>query len=124
MTFKVSELKGRYAVARLERDDAVPAWVEGALTSVTRTRHELSIICPEDAVPAGVRCERGFVAFMVEGPIDFSTVGLLASMTAPMAAADISVVAFSTYDTDYLMVPAAKRSRARAVLPPSGFELV
>ena len=120
MAYRISELEGRFAVARLDRNAAVPSWVAGSLTSVTRTREELSIICPEDAVPGDVRAERGFVAFKVEGPLDFSTVGLLAGLTGPLAAAKISVVAFSTYDTDYLLVKAASRAATRSSNDRSG----
>jgi hypothetical protein len=40
----------------------------------------------------------------VAGTIPFSTVGVLASLTAPLASAGISIFAVSTHDTDYLLV--------------------
>ena len=36
--------EGRYAVARMAAEAAVPSWAEGAFTSVTRTGSELSIV--------------------------------------------------------------------------------
>ena len=38
------------------------------------------------------------------GPLDLSLVGVLASMIEPLAQAQLSVFAVSTYDTDYLLV--------------------
>jgi hypothetical protein len=40
----------------------------------------------------------------VEGSIPFSVVGVLSSLTAPLADAGVSVFALSTFDTDYLLV--------------------
>ena len=123
MGWTIRELDGRYAVARLDRDAAEPGWIDGEVTSVTRTREELSIICRDDAVPDDVRAERGYVLFAVVGPVDFATVGLLASLTRVLAEGGVSIIAFSTYDTDYIGVPAASRSRAREAWLRVGFEL-
>ena len=49
----------KYAICRLEPNDAVPVWARGArFLSVTRTADELSIVCEEEAVPDGVHAER------------------------------------------------------------------
>jgi hypothetical protein len=42
----------------------------------------------------------------------FSVVGVLASLTAPLAEARISAFAVSTFDTDYLLVKAEDLGRA------------
>ena len=39
--------------------------------------------------------------------MDFSMVGVLASLVGPLAEAGISVFAVSTFDTDYLLVKTA-----------------
>ncbi len=48
----------------------------------------------------------------VAGTIPFSVVGVLASLTAPLAEAGISVFAVSTFDTDYLLVKEADLEKA------------
>jgi uncharacterized protein len=109
------------AVCRLEADAAVPAWAwTGEPASVTRTRDELSVVCRADAVPADVRCERGWRCLAVRGPLEFGLTGILASLTAPLAAAGIPVFVVSTYDTDYLMVKAEKLERAVQALRSTG----
>jgi hypothetical protein len=120
----LSRLPGRWAVCRLHAESAVPAWAEGgSFFSATRTREELSIVCEEEAVPEGVKAERGWAALKLHGPIPFGTTGVLASLTAPLAEAGISLFALSTYDTDYLLVKAESLAEAVSALRKAGFEI-
>lgn len=59
----------------------------GGLLSITRTPSELSTLCAESAVPEGVRAGTGFRAMEVTGPLEFSAVGILASLANPLAEA-------------------------------------
>ena len=98
-------LPGHFAVARLDAGEALPAWgPQGPLWSVTRRGDELSIVCPEELVPAAVRAERGFHALDLPDPLAFDAVGVLAGLTAPLAAAGIPLLTISTYETDVLLV--------------------
>lgn len=117
-------LDGSYAVVRLAPDDEVPDWASGpAFVSTTRTESELSIVCASDLVPDGVRAERPLSCFEVEGPLDFSEIGVLASIAQPLAAAGISIFVLSTYDTDYVFVAARDCERAIHVLAVEGREI-
>lgn len=115
-------LAGNLAVCRLEPGAALPAWAfgHGPLCSVTRTPEELSVVCGEQAVPAGIRCERGWRALKVQGPLDFGLTGILNALSAPLAQAGISIFAVSTFDTDYLMVREAHLEAALAALRAAG----
>ncbi|MFC1652885.1 ACT domain-containing protein [Planctomycetota bacterium] len=94
-----------YAVCRLAPKADVPSWADSsALLSITRTPDELSIVCTETNVPTGVRAERGWAVLKVLGPLEFSLVGILSSLTQPLAKAGIPVFVISTFDTDYLLV--------------------
>jgi hypothetical protein len=96
---------GTFAVCRLGGEAPIPPWATaGPFFSITRTADELSIVCREDSVPGGVVCERGWRCLRVAGTMPFSVVGVLASLTAPLAEAGITVFALSTFDTDYLLV--------------------
>jgi uncharacterized protein len=92
-----------FAVARLDPGAAIPDWAS-SFFSITRTSDELSIVCAESSVPAGIVAERGFRMLMVEGPLDFSLTGVMASIAGPLADAGVSMFAVSTYDTDYVLV--------------------
>jgi hypothetical protein len=96
---------GTFVVCRLGGDASIPSWATaGPFCSITRTADELSIVCRQDSVPEGVVCERGWRCLRVAGAMPFAVVGVLASLTAPLAEAGISVFAVSTFDTDYLLV--------------------
>jgi hypothetical protein len=125
VTLQLTLLPGRYAVLRLPADAAVPAWCEGAFTSVTRTRDELSIVAPEAGIPddGDLLAERGFRVLKVEGPLPFEAVGILASLAAPLAEAKISILAIGTFDTDYVLVREADLPGALAALAAAGFDV-
>lgn len=109
-------LSGHFAVCRLDARENVPAWACGEVVSITRTSEELSIVCDESVVPAGVRCERGWRCLMVEGPLPFEMTGIAAAIAAPLAAAEISIFIVSTFDTDYVLVKSDVVRRAIEVL--------
>lgn len=113
--FDLALLPGRFAVCRLPPGSAVDLPAGGALSALVRTPRETSLVALEEEVPAGAdpaRTERGFRAFEVAGPLAFELVGVLAALTAALAAAEVSVFAVSTYDTDYLLVRDADLERA------------
>ena len=118
MDLSLSILAQHFAICRLGKNAQIPAWVSesSGFLSITRTEEELSIVCEEDAVPSDVKAEKGWRAFKVNGILDFSMTGVLASLLNPLSAAKISIFAISTYDTDYLLVKSEKLSEAIRVL--------
>lgn len=114
-------LSETYAVCRLEPNAAIPRWARGGgFFSITRTPDELSIVCSEAYVPQGIMVERRWRVLRVHGTLDFSLVGILASLTAPLAQAGVSIFALSTYDTDYLLVKVEAFEQAIATLQEAG----
>ncbi len=112
---------GRFAVVRLPARAALPPWaLAGPFHSITRTAAELSIVCQEIHVPAGVRREDGFRRLEVRGPLAFDAVGILSALSAPLARARIPILAISTFDTDYLFVRQAHLARAVRALRHAG----
>jgi len=121
---KFTLLDGLFAVARLDADADVPPWAHrGAFTSITRTPHELSIVCDEGGVPDDVAAERGWRCLGLEGPIPFETAGVAARFTAALAARGISVFVVSTFDTDYVLVKASKVDAAIEALREAGYDV-
>ncbi|SNT46275.1 hypothetical protein SAMN05421812_106365 [Asanoa hainanensis] len=115
-----------YAVCRLPAGSALPPdLVDGsagkdAVVSVTWTADEVSVICRADRVPDGATAEAPWRCLRVAGPLDFALTGILASMVAPLAAARVNIMAFSTYDTDYILVPSVRLAEAVATLDQAG----
>lgn len=117
-------LLGSFGICTFQPDAALPGWLpEGAFYSVTRTTEELSVVSPTSAIPETVACERDWRCFRVQGPLDFSLTGVLASLAAPLAEAEISIFAVSTYNTDYLLVQEAQFARAKRALTEAGHQV-
>ena len=113
-----------FAVCRLSADEAVPDCAHrGSFSSVTRTPRELSVVCEQDNVPAGMLSETGWRCLMVEGPLAFTEVGILTSLTEPLAESGVSVFAISTYDTDFLLVKEASLEKALSSLKDENFRI-
>jgi hypothetical protein len=109
------------AICRLPSDAALPKWASGrgGFLTVSRSADELSIMTVQRAVPPDARCERDYQAIRVRGPLSPNLVGILLSLLKPLADAGISILAISTYDTDYVFVktrhlPAALEALRRA----------
>ncbi|MBL7199106.1 MAG: ACT domain-containing protein [Anaerolineae bacterium] len=114
-------LPGRYAVCRLDPGEAIPHLsLEHRFWSITHTRDELSLVLPQESVPAGRRFEGGWCCLRVLGLLDFGLTGVLASLATPLARAGISIFAISTYDTDYLLVREGDLASAKRALAESG----
>lgn len=117
-------LRQELAVCRLDPDSELPEWArKGPFFSLTRTPDEWSVVCSQEIVPEGIRREGGWRAFRLQGPIDFSAVGILASLTAPLARSGISLFALSTFDTDYVLVKEVDVKKATLALREEGHRI-
>lgn len=113
----------RLAIARLSADAPLPEWPGGGFVTLSRTKDELSIVCAQRCVPAGVRQERDKIALGIEGVIPMTTIGILAALCTTLAAAEVPVFVISTFDTDWILVHADKFAAARAALEALGHEV-
>lgn len=117
----LTPLPGLLAVCRLEPKTSPPQWVYGGpLWALTGTAQELSVVCAWEAVPDPVHREGPWRALMVRGPLDFALTGILSVIAAPLAAAEISIFAVSTFDTDYVLVRAERLEAAVSALRAAG----
>lgn len=120
---RFSVLPGTFAVVRLPPDAEVPqAALVPPFHSVTRTPDELSLVCPDHAVPEGARAEAGWAVLVLAGPFPFELTGILSSVLAPLAAAGVGIFAMSTFDTDYVLVKRERLDEAVAALVAAGHE--
>ncbi len=113
----LSIMPNKIAVCRMENDAQIPSWAtDGSFFSISKTDDEISIVCSENNVPDNVESEKGWRSFKVEGPLDFSLTGILASLANPLAEAKISIFAISTFDTDYILIKDENLDEAVKVL--------
>lgn len=79
------------------------------------------MVCETDFLPAGIqKREDGWVVLEVEGLLDFDLTGILSAIAGPLAKAEVSIFAVSTFDTDYVLVKRAFLDKARRVLTKAG----
>ena len=126
MRLTLEILEQEAAVVRLAAWAELPVWFDWrarTIASVTRTVNETSIVFPAASVPEDDQAERGWRMIKVRGPLPFSLTGILLSILTPLAAAEISIFALSTYDTDYVLVRSADMTRAVAALRPT-FDII
>lgn len=125
---RLRRLDGEVVVWRADPDmgSAVDvSAMRGPVVSLTRTSAELSGVCDAGSAPAiASHVEPGWAVLELEGPLDFSLTGVLASIATPLANARISIFAVSTFDTDYVLVRTDAVDRAGDVLRQAGHEVI
>ena len=109
---------GEYYVNRLEAGAVVPEPGAEELWSLTRTSEETSVVCA--AAFPHARAEGPWSAFRVTGTLDFALTGILHRILGPLASAQVSVFSLSTFDTDYVLVPADRLVDAIDALRSAG----
>lgn len=113
----LSILPEKLGICHLGKNSPIPDWLQGiSFASITRTKNELSIVCPQEKIPAGIMVERDWRAFKVEGPLGFTLTGIVVSLSKPLAEAEISIFYISTYETDYLLVEEKNFEKAAKIL--------
>jgi hypothetical protein len=127
-TFRLHLWPEPYGIASLRAlpDMAGLLRADGAPTFVVAGHGEISVMAPEAAIDAlgelVERHERGWRALTFDAVLDLSTIGLLAAATRALAAVEIPVMAFSSHDTDHLLVPAGQVTRALVALGNADLE--
>jgi len=105
----------------MKNDAPIPEWATSSdFYSITRTYEELSIVCPQENIPAEIKINKGWRCLKVQGPLGFDIVGILASLSMPLASEGISIFVFSSYDTDFIMVKNYDLEKAMEVLRKAG----
>ena len=118
-------LPERMAVCRFEPTAPLPDWIgKVGFYSLTRTEAELTLVCPEARLAPGTTSETGWRCFKVQGLLDFSEIGIIFSLTQPLAKTGVSVFVISTFDTDYFMVKEKDLTKAIDALTAEGHQVL
>lgn len=110
-----------FAICRMNPGTSLPAWVQtSSFFSLSSTVEETSIVCRMESIPPDIAADQDWRCFKLQGPFPFSLVGILNSVTVPLAEAGIGIFAISTYDTDYVLVKKSNLSQALSALKEVG----
>ena len=124
-SLSLTVLPQAYAICQVQPGDPIPSQVFDAnFWSVTRTDTEISIVLPEKMVLPAWKVSSPWRCIKVEGPLDFSLIGILAGLSRTLAEAGVSLFALSTFETDYLLVRAEDLEKAKNALLANGHRLM
>ncbi|GMA39998.1 ACT domain-containing protein [Mobilicoccus caccae] len=100
--------------AKLPPGSELPDWAKDVrpLSTVAWSAEETSVLAPVRVVPDDIDRFGPWCAFEVEGHIDFLLTGVLNGIITPLAASHIAVTTLSTYNTDWILVPADQADAA------------
>ncbi len=102
-----------------------PSILDKPYCFIGSTPDERSLVCRTEDVPVDTLArDDGWIAFMIEGILDFSLIGILSSIAGVLASAGIGIFAISTYNTDYILVKEENRQKAIAALVDAGYEVI
>lgn len=120
-TVSLTALPDRYAICRLDPGAPAATWMhQGEVSCIFRSGEETSVLCTQSAAPDSVKANKGWRVLRFDGTFDFEQVGLLASVLNPLAVRGVSVLALSSFDTDYVLVQQGDLAKALMLLERAG----
>jgi uncharacterized protein len=124
MTLSLTLLKQTFTIYRLAPDANIPASaLKSSFFAITRTDDELSLVLPDLVEVDSDKSDTGWACFKVEGPLDFSLVGVLAGISSVLAEVGVSIFAVSTFDMDYILVKQEQAQAAKEALTSTGYQV-
>ncbi|KAJ3211843.1 hypothetical protein HDU67_004224 [Dinochytrium kinnereticum] len=134
MSITLQEIDGSFSVYKYPPAAAPSLWPQllslaepstgRSFFSVSVSEKELSIVTTAELPRLDgyfFNKESGYAAFVIKGQLDFSLVGILATLTSALAREGVSVFAVSTFDTDYLLVKQENVEKARTAFSTCGY---
>jgi hypothetical protein len=117
----LEQAQGEYAVCRLAPHATIPTWADGAgFVTISRSAHELSIVCLAERVPAETQREDGWRCLRFVGPFAFGATGIVLSVVRPLSEGGLGVFVVSTFDGDHLLIKSNDMPAATTLLAHAG----
>jgi hypothetical protein len=118
-------LKDKYAIYRFETDSDIPNWIRNSdFYSITKTKDELSIISKQlDLTTEVPETNKDWRILKIQGPLDFSLIGIIAEISRILKEIKISIFTISTYDTDYIFLKNQDLNKAIDSLKANGHKI-
>ena len=117
-------LPDSYAVCRLKDSGDIPKRVRSLpFYAIVGTENSITLVCDQKYISDTEECEKNWRCFEIEGPFDFSEIGIISKVSGPLAHAKIAVFVISAFETDYLLVKDIHLKDALATLKASGHQI-
>ncbi|GLP94748.1 ACT domain-containing protein [Paraferrimonas sedimenticola] len=118
-------LDGEYSIHSLPPNADIPTEVMAQpLYFIGKTQDEVSILVPSSLPLVSDEVESGWKCLEVLGPLGFSMVGIMARVSTTLANANISILAVSTFDTDYVFVKSQRLEEAAKALRSNSYQVL
>jgi hypothetical protein len=91
---------------------------------IGKTHDELSLVVKQDIAIEALESDYDWRVLEVLGPLNLSMVGIMAEISAILAAAKISIFVVSTFETDYFLVKSDSLAKAVAALKKARYEVI
>ena len=116
-------LEETFTIHKFAPSTSIPEAVSDcSFYSVSKTREELSLICPEDLSVQSEKSSPNWKCLKVAGPLDLNLTGILAGLSDTLAKAKISIFAISTFETDYVLIQKQVLETAKSALKSAGYK--
>jgi len=117
-------LEQTFTLHRLEPEAETPtSALHSPFFAIMRTDDETSLVLPDSVEIESDESNTGWACFKVDGPLEFSQVGILAGIASALAEAKVSIFALSTFDTDYILVKREQVEAAKEALRATGYRV-
>ena len=121
---QLSLLKDKYGICTLPNTAPIPDWaLTQSLASITRTEKELTIVCRLEILPSQYQSGLKWRCFKIDGSFDLNQIGVISSISSPLADAGISIYVISTYDTDYFLIQEQNLEKTISTLSDIGHNI-
>ena len=120
---KIKKIPYDFSICKVADYSKVNTAVKYCFTG--KTDEENSLVCLTADVPANT-LERDdvWMAFRIQGVLDFSLVGILSEITGILAEDKIGIFAISTFNTDYILTKKENYQKALDILDAEGYKIL
>lgn len=123
MSYPLYLLPDTYGLYKLEYP--LEGWMsESDLLFALQEGQTLSVITKMGSALKAKEQEEGWRVFQLKGPLPFGESGLLCKILSPLAEAKISILAYSTFDNDYILFKEERLEEALSALKAKGITVL
>ena len=120
---KIKKIPYDFSICKVTDYSKVNTAVKYCFTG--KTDEENSLVCLTADVPANtLERDDGWMAFRIQGVLDFSLVGILSEITGILAEDKIGIFAISTFNTDYILTKKENYQKALDLLDAEGYKIL
>jgi uncharacterized protein len=115
-------LEGEYALISLDCEEAITLPASGDLRILIQDPHEITLVLEVNAWATiaaqhpDAKANRNYRAIRLSQDFPLETVGVMAKLTSALAQAGVSIMAYSTFKTDVVLVREWELNKALGAL--------